>query len=122
MNFKSQRIGEHGERTAEKFLCQNGLKCLQRNYRCRLGEIDLIMQDDEHLVFVEVRQRKDARFGSALATVTVSKQRKLILAAQHFVMTHKISGRQALRFDVVGITSGSSEPVIDWIANAFQGQ
>lgn len=77
------------------------------------------MRDGETLVFVEVRRRKNTNYGSPLETVSATKQRKLIAAAQHFVASQKISSRQALRFDVVGIVSDSTGEAIEWIQNAF---
>jgi putative endonuclease len=108
-------IGERKEQLAERYLHAQGLRLLTRNYRCSLGEIDLIMQHGDCLVFVEVRYRKSDRFGSAAASVTPSKQRRIILTAQHYLQRHPT--RQDCRFDVLAI-SGSD--TIEWIENAFQ--
>lgn len=112
-------IGRSGEQSAERFLHDKGLRLVTRNHRCTAGEIDLIMSDGETLVFVEVRRRKTSDYGSPLETVSAAKQRKLIAAAQHFVMSQKISSRRALRFDVIGIISNGTGETIEWIQNAF---
>ena len=112
-------IGRSGEQSAERFLSAKGLRLVARNHRCVQGEIDLVMRDGDTLVFIEVRQRKNVDYGSPLETVSAAKQRKLITAAQHFVASQKISSRQALRFDVIGIVSNGSDETIEWIQNAF---
>ena len=113
-------IGAQGERCAEAYLCQQQLHLVMRNYRCTYGEIDLVMRDNDYLVFVEVKQRKHARFGSPLEMVSIQKQNKLRLTAQHYIATHKVPTQQAMRFDVVGIIGppGNSSN-IEWVQNAF---
>lgn len=113
--YKRHQTGISAESRAEDHLTQQGLCLVQRNYRCKSGEIDLIMTHNEYLVFVEVRYRQQSNFGSAVESVTQSKQRKLISAAQHFLLT---SGRdQPCRFDIIGIDSGTQ---ITWLKDAFQ--
>ncbi|MBT9541350.1 YraN family protein [Thiobacillus sp.] len=107
-------LGQTAEARAEAFLVKQGLAPVARNWRCRFGEIDLIMQDGATRVFVEVRLRSRSDFGGAAASVTLAKQRKLLAAARQY-----LSGLQTLppcRFDVVAL-DGSSAP--DWIKNAF---
>ena len=116
---ESHRIGRSGELRAEGYLIDRGFIPVARNYRCKAGEIDLIMREQETLVFVEVRRRKSAAFGSPLETISLAKQRKIQTAAMHFVTAQKISSHQALRFDVVGITDDGTSETIDWIRNAF---
>ena len=72
--------GETGEALAAAWLIRHGLRSLARNFRCRLGEIDLVMRDGDTLVFVEVRCRRDCGYGSALESVTAGKQRRLLRA------------------------------------------
>jgi len=104
------------ERRAAEYLQGKGLTLIERNFRCRVGEIDLVMRDREHLVFVEVRYRKQNNFGDPVATVDARKQRKLILSAQHYL---KLKGLDLpCRFDVLGIT-GAAQP--QWIKDAFYG-
>ncbi len=109
--------GDQAETLACSHLQQTGLQLVEKNYRCKGGEIDLIMRDGESLVFVEVRFRKSSSFGSAAESVTASKQRKLITAASHYLQRQRNSW--PCRFDVVGIT-GEHDPVIQWIKDAFQ--
>ena len=92
-----------------------GLRMLERNYRCRGGEIDLIMRDGETMVFVEVRYRRNQRFGGALGSITTSKQRRIVLAARHYLQKSRWPG--ACRFDVIGL---SAESPPDWIRGAFE--
>ena len=117
------RLGQRAERHAERFLIRQGLRVLTRNYRSRWGEIDLVLHDDDTLVFTEVRYRSDNRFGSPVATVTGDKQRRLRKTALDFIRTHPAQAGAAMRFDVIGITPGSpNNPavVIDWIQAAFE--
>lgn len=107
-------LGQSAEARAEAFLQTHGLKLLARNWRCRFGEIDLIMQDGATLVFVEVRLRSRADFGGAAASVTANKQRKLLAAARQYLATLKTL--PPCRFDVVAL-SGGTPP--EWIMNAF---
>jgi len=116
-----QRGSQH-EAQACRFLEKQGLVLIYRNYLCRLGEIDLIMTDcDQFLVFVEVRFRRQAKFGGAIASITHQKQRKLRLAASHFLMTHRAFSNSICRFDVVGIsqTRPSDQIQFEWIQQAF---
>lgn len=114
-----QSIGKKGEALARDYLGRQGLVPLENNYRCNLGEIDLVMRHGDTLVFVEVRQRKNTHYGSPLETVSVTKQRKLRRAAEHFLLSRKIPARLGLRFDVVGIVGMDSSARIDWVQNAF---
>ena len=92
---KSQDAGRDAESRAEALLRHSGLNLVARNYRRRGGEIDLIMRDAQHLVFVEVRQRGSVRFGGALSSVDANKQRRVIHAAQHHLMSSGWQGRAA---------------------------
>lgn len=106
--------GAYYEDVALNYLKEQGLKLKERNYRCKLGELDLLMQDNEFLVVVEVRYRKSNFYGGAIESITKSKQKKIIAATQHYLQQSKI--KSPIRFDVVGIT-GESAPV--WIKCAF---
>lgn len=107
--------GKSAEARAESYLADNGLTPVSRNYRCRQGEIDLIMRDGETLVFIEVRYRKSGHYGSALETVTAAKQHKILIAAQLYIQEKKVDDTIPLRFDVLGITGDD----IQWIKAAF---
>lgn len=113
----SKEIGDRAELLAKQYLLKQGLKCLVTNYACRWGEIDLVMQDKQYLVFVEVRARQSILFGGALASITLSKRQKLLKTAQHYLMTHALLDKTASRFDVV-IFEGAL-PQIEWIKNVF---
>ena len=104
--------GALAEEQAARFLAARGLKILARNHRCRGGEIDLVCRDGATLVFVEVRLRTSRAFGGAAASITPAKQRRIVLAANHY-----LAGKPwpACRFDAV-LLDGES---IDWIKNAF---
>lgn len=109
--------GEQAEQLACVYLQRQGLRLVEKNYRCRQGEIDLVMQHGDSLVFVEVRQRSDVRFGGALASVTTKKQEKLRLAALHYLQ-HK-APRANARFDVVAIQGNTAQQHMEWIRDAF---
>jgi putative endonuclease len=107
-------LGQSAESRAEAFLKARGLKLVARNWRCRFGEIDLVMQDGATLVFIEVRLRSRSDFGGAAASVTPAKQKKLLTAARQYLTTLKTL--PPCRFDVVAL-SGDAAP--EWIRNAF---
>jgi putative endonuclease len=109
--------GSEAEDTALAYLKQAGLKLLHRNYRCKAGEIDLVMLEGATLVLVEVRYRSTEQFGGAAASVTYWKQRRLINAARHLLTTRKDLRRYPARFDVVAISSLRRE--VQWIKGAF---
>ncbi len=107
-------LGQTAEARAEAFLVSHGLKRLARNWRCRFGELDLVMQDGATLVFVEVRLRNRSDFGGAAASVTPAKQKKLLAAARQYLSTLKTL--PPCRFDVIAL-AGDAPP--EWIKNAF---
>lgn len=106
---------------AAHFLCAQGMSLLQRNFQCKLGEIDLIMREGNTLVFVEVRFRRSNSHGHACATVDWRKQRKLQRAAQVFLLRSGLRDQLPCRFDVLGITRDplSGALTFDWIPAAF---
>jgi conserved hypothetical protein TIGR00252 len=108
-------LGKSAESRAERYLKAQGLALVARNWRCRFGEIDLLMRDGTTLVFVEVRLRSHGGFGGAAASVGSSKQRRLIAAARTYLATLPLV--PPCRFDVVALTDANGEP--DWIRNAF---
>ncbi len=117
-------IGREAEDAAEFFLRQKGLKTLQRNFHCRMGEIDLIMRDADCLVFTEVRFRRPGQHGSGAESITQAKRKKLITCAAWYLRSKRVSSHQACRFDVVSVGqingSTKSQFEFDWIKNAFQ--
>jgi putative endonuclease len=110
--------GRAAEEQALEFLRRAGLRLLERNYRARGGEIDLVMQQDDTLVFVEVRYRRSQHFGSAAESVTPGKQRKLIHTAGRFLQERRVDA--PCRFDVVGIHGCRQTSTIEWIKDAFR--
>lgn len=115
----TRKIGEKAERLAQQYLEQEGLTLITSNYRCRSGEIDLIMLDGNFLVFIEVRYRKNDTYGSAAESVTKQKQGRLLATANHYLQNKKLHGDNSCRFDVITV-SGQYNPQIEWIRNAFQ--
>ena len=117
------RLGRWSERRCERFLKARGLKTLTRNYRCQVGELDLVMVDtDGSIVFVEVRSRAEAGLVPPEATVMATKRAHIGRTARFFLATHRIEDRP-LRFDVVTLILGrSGPPHIEHFANAFVPQ
>ncbi len=137
-----QHSGGKAEQLAQAFLERQNLQFIIKNYYCRRGEIDLIFKDNDALVFIEVRYRRQIYFGSACETIDNTKQKKLIKAAEHYLHSHQLTESMASRFDVIGITpntksvtkspceaqntssiikdKNNNEYRIEWIKNAFQ--
>lgn len=106
------------EQRAKRYLAKQGLKFVQQNYNCRFGEIDLIMQDGMTIVFVEVRYRKTAKYGSALESITTSKRVKLRKAANHYLIT-QAAQHKPCRFDIIAFDKTQHSTEISWIVSAF---
>ncbi|MBF8179370.1 MAG: YraN family protein [Burkholderiaceae bacterium] len=109
-----QITGQIGEDQALAYLQQQGLRLLERNFRCKGGEIDLIMQDGKVLVFVEVRMRSNSKFGGAAASVGSAKQKRLIIAAQIYLQGHSMP--PPCRFDVIAF----DDKEMTWLKNAIE--
>jgi len=113
-------------RRAEDFACRHleaqGLRLLERNYRCRAGELDLVMLDGGTLVVVEVRSRSTSAHGDAASTVGPRKQQRFIRAARHLLLSRPDYRRLPARFDVVAIDPGApgAPPTVTWIRDAFR--
>ncbi len=107
-------IGDRAEDRAARFLEKRGFAVLTRNFRCRGGEIDLVCRDGKVLVFVEVRMRRNASYGGAGASITASKQRRIVLAAQHYLLAQSRPDCDC-RFDCI-LLDGEK---IEWIRDAF---
>lgn len=110
--------GAAAEHLALRYLEACGLQLVTRNFRCRGGELDLIMRDGEQLVFVEVRSRRYSHFGTPAESVTRAKQQKLLRAAAFYLQRQELD--LPCRFDVVAILPSADEPHIEWIRDAFQ--
>jgi putative endonuclease len=112
----TKQIGDAGEEAAARHLVAQGFKILARNFRVKGGEIDLVCRDGSTTVFVEVRRRANADFGGAGYSITPTKQKRLILAARHWLARH---GDCDCRFDCVLIDGKNEGEKLEWIRNAF---
>lgn len=110
--------GRRAERIACRFLTKRGLRHVQSNYRCPYGEIDLIMEDNKHLVFIEVRYRSNTKFGGALGSIDHRKQNKLRATAEHYLQRYNQTASRRCRFDVV-VLGPANTPTCEWIQDAF---
>jgi len=115
------------EEIVKTYLVKQGLKEICSNYRCKIGEIDLILKDQDTLVFTEIRYRNNANFGSGIETVSGSKQKKIIRTAEHFLQSNRWSKNLFCRFDVIGASPSMLKEdhcynglEINWIKDAFQ--
>jgi len=115
IKHQNDSVGNAAEKAAMTYLKKQGLKLIEKNFRCRFGEIDLVVEDNGTLVFVEVRYRKNDYYGSAIESVTLPKRDKITITAQQYLMKHNIGDDKPIRFDVIGI----SPTDIQWIKNAF---
>lgn len=115
--------GTRWERRALEHLLSRGLKKIACNFRCRLGEIDLVMLDRECLVFVEVRYRRTSRFATAATSVDSWKQRKLTQAAAAFLARNPQYCDNPVRFDVVAFDAAyGDECTLQWLKDAFRAE
>lgn len=117
-------IGRRAETVAARLLARHGVTLLERNFRCRGGEIDLIGRDGGVLAFIEVRYRRNRDFGGAASSITRAKQRRIVLAAQHYLARHGLSDT-ACRFDCVlldALDDALDGNSAEWIRNAFDAQ
>lgn len=116
----TQSIGARAEQAALNYLATQGLRLLEKNFYCKLGEIDLIMIEAQTVVFVEVRYRKQTEYGHASDSITYRKQQKIIRAAQVFLLRNQHLKHQPCRFDVVTLErSGTTRAKIQWLKSAF---
>ena len=110
--MNQQQRGAAAEELAAGYLAARGVEILERNFRCRMGEIDLVARDGDTLVFVEVRMRRSSAFGGAAASIDRAKQRKLVATARYY-----LAGRDSpprCRFDAV-LIEGAGTPRIEWL-------
>lgn len=129
----SRETGKQAETVARVYLQQQGLTLVAENYSCRAGEIDLIMSDNQHLIFIEVKFRRHLQYGSGLDRVTPKKQSNIIQAARHYLHQQGLTETACCRFDVISLTPDKSEKkrglfaslgnnnpfAINWIQHAF---
>ncbi len=117
MNDNDNTSGKQAEALAAQFLAHQGLQVLTQNFRCRGGEIDLVCRDCKVLVFVEVRLRRNQSYGGAAASITRTKQARIILAARHYLIANA-AAESDCRFDCVLLDS-LDDSRIEWIRDAF---
>ncbi len=117
-----QRVGTLAEDIAAQYLCARGLTLLKRNYRRRLGELDLIAREAaDVLVIAEVRTRASDAYGGAAASVDGRKRRRIVRAAQQLLQRERDLARLRVRFDVIVVSDlASSTPRVEWIKHAFE--
>ena len=119
--INKRKIGSEYETVAVDYLNNNGYEIIEQNYRCKIGEIDIIARDkneENMLVFVEVKYRSTKKYGSALEAVDARKQKKIMAVSWYYIKEKKISQEMTFRYDVVGI-EGIDDRKIRLIKNAF---
>ncbi|MCK5894091.1 MAG: YraN family protein [Endozoicomonadaceae bacterium] len=115
-------LGNKAENAALHFLANQGLTLVAKNYAWRGGELDLVMQDEAFLIFIEVRYRTKTNYGTSAESITWQKQQRLIKTAEHFLQKHCLTDKSACRFDIVTAKpdlSLSGRLQIRWTKNAF---
>ena len=116
----STERGAWAEGVALRFALKQGLREEARNYRCRFGELDLILLDNETLVFVEVRFRPDDAMVSAVQSISEAKQRRLLASAEHYLQRDGSNDTRDCRFDVIAVSGDEHQPVVQWLRDAIQ--
>jgi putative endonuclease len=118
MPLNKHAAGMLGQKAAEDFLREKGCRILERNYRLKSGEIDLIARDGAYIVFVEVKTRGSLRYGAPREAVNAAKQARIIRTAQHYIIRKNLTDID-LRFDVIEVLTAQDNPQIIHIENAF---
>lgn len=118
MLISAQTVGKDVENIVRTYLQQQGLKFIATNYFCKCGEIDLIMDDNNTLVFIEVRYRMFLNYGDGVASVNHNKRDRIKRAAVHYLQKHNLYDKVICRFDIVAV-SGVMREEIAWIRDAF---
>lgn len=116
----TRRAGQAAEQQALEYLLDQGLTLETRNFRCRQGEIDLVMRQGGSLVFIEVRSRRSNRYGGALESVDYHKQQRILTAARYYLAAHPEAARRPCRFDVITLGPCGESHRLQWIRDAFQ--
>ena len=114
-----QRIGQAGEDYATKILSEAGLIILKRNYRCPKGEIDIIAQDQQDLVFIEVRTRSSAFNGWGEESISRTKRQHLLAVASYYLIEQGFTAWPQIRFDLVALRWQSEKPLCNWLKGIF---
>ena len=121
---KNKVSGLFYEEVAQQYLLKQGLTLVAQNYSSRFGEIDLIMLDQDSICFIEVKFRKDNRYGGAISAISTSKQQKIIKTATFFISKNPQLAHNGIRFDALLLQPGDAtqETDINWIPNAFYAE
>ena len=114
--------GRRAEDRAHAYLCEHGLRSVARNFRCRHGELDLIMRDGNTVVIVEVRSRASAAFMDPRESIGTTKKQRLLRATRHLLSRRPELARDPIRFDVVTLCSTGKGDSLAWIPDAFDGE
>lgn len=114
-----QKFGKFGENLAARHLKKQGYKIICKNYRTKLGEIDIIAKEDDTIVFIEVKSRRTSTFGHPKHSITLKKQQQISKTALYYLKSTKQSNVRA-RFDVVTVNSVNKKPDVEIIKNAFE--
>ena len=118
--MNSSTIGDVAEEQAYQYLLKQHYQLRSRNFRCKLGEIDLIMESPANeIIFIEVRYRKSNQFGGAIASVTTQKQRRIIQTAEYYLQKYHLTEKPC-RFDVIAFNLKQQQVHLEWITDAFQ--
>ncbi len=117
-NLNKKELGEWGEKLAVKYLKLKRYQIVERNYYCRLGEIDIIAEKSNYLVFIEVKTRRSSSFGLPQAAVNYRKKEKIKSVASYYLACHKNKNLQ-VRFDVISIMVKNKKPQIEHFQGAF---
>lgn len=112
-------IGQSLEEFACAKLREQGLKIIERNYLCKMGEIDLIARDNSQLIFIEVRYRKSNIYGGSLESISLKKQQRIIKTAFHYLQKQNLLNKIACRFDVIALSGSFNKLEYNWIKAAF---
>lgn len=115
-SYNKRQVGAEYEKRAEQFLCKEGILILERNFRCRQGEIDLIGKHQNCLVFVEVKYRSSNQAGLPEEAVGIAKQKRICRVAEFYLYTHQQYGNCMIRYDVVAIAGNQ----LRWYPDAFE--
>ena len=118
--FWKREVGNRGEELAVQFLKRKGIKIIERSYRVKAGEIDVIAKDRQTYCFIEVKSRSTDKFGTALEAVDSKKKKRMTRAALWYLQSRRLT-ESPCRFDVVAIQQdGAEKPKIEWVQNAFE--
>lgn len=117
--MNKREIGAYYENIVCEFLTENGIKILERNFRCKSGEIDIVAEDNGYLSFIEVKYRAGSKYGTAEASVDLRKQKTICRVSDFYCKLHGLSEDHPRRFDVAAVNMESGVAKINYIKNAF---